>query len=126
MKRTLLISIAAVRLAAAQQPSYTVTDLGTLGGSFSIAFGINNAGRIGGSSTLVPGEGQIQHPFLWDRGHMIDAGALGAGLNAGGSAPNANRAMAIAAEIAQSDPLKEDYCASALASNASPPYGKTG
>jgi probable HAF family extracellular repeat protein len=118
MKRTLLISITAASLEAmlvmpvrlaAEPPTYSVTDLGTLGGEFSIAFGVNSAGRVGGSSTVRQG-GQIQHPFLWDRGHMTDAGALGTGLNAGGSAPNASGELAIAAEISETDPLNEDYC----------------
>jgi probable HAF family extracellular repeat protein len=109
--RLITTSIAACSLLAASamaQEHYTITDLGTLGGSFSIAFGVNSAGRIGGTSTL---DNQIQHPFLWKHGHMIDAGALGVGLNAGGSGPNGSDEMAIGAEIAQKDPLNEDFCA---------------
>src|SRR5690242_16966091 len=114
MKSTLLSSISAAAwfaaIAAAQQPSYTVTDLGTLGGQTSIAFGINNAGRVGGTSTFDPG-GLILHPFLWDRGQMIDAGALGPGLNATGSGPNGSDELAISAEISKNDPLNENFCA---------------
>jgi hypothetical protein len=39
----------------AQHTHYTVTDLGTLGGTFSFAGGINNRGDIEGFSTL-PGD----------------------------------------------------------------------
>jgi len=41
-----------VRLAAQeQQPRYRVKDLGTLGGTFSLAGGINNRGEVEGFST---------------------------------------------------------------------------
>src|SRR5437899_4884826 len=41
-------------LAMAQRTRYTVTDLGTLGGTYSYAYGINNAGAVaGGSATLT-------------------------------------------------------------------------
>jgi hypothetical protein len=33
-------------LAIAQPQRYTVTDLGTLGGTYSYAYGINSAGRV--------------------------------------------------------------------------------
>jgi probable HAF family extracellular repeat protein len=52
----------------------TVTDLGTLGGIFSIAKGINDHGRIVGSSTLASGE---EHAFLLRDGTMTDLGTLG-------------------------------------------------
>ncbi len=51
-----------------------VTDLGTLGGIFSIAKGINDHGRIVGSSTLASGE---EHAFLLRDGTMSDLGTLG-------------------------------------------------
>ena len=53
---------------------YTITDLGTLGGTFSQAFGINNKGSIVGYSTL-PGDTAL-HAFLWRKGVMTDLGTL--------------------------------------------------
>ena len=53
-----------------------MVDLGTLGGSFSWAFGINNRGQVVGNSQL-PGD-TLSHAFLWtpDTG-MVDLGTLG-------------------------------------------------
>ncbi|KGM41296.1 hypothetical protein JY96_17835 [Aquabacterium sp. NJ1] len=50
----------------------TYTDLGTLGGDFSAAIGINNRGQIIGNSTTMPNN-WIDHAVLWDEsGNMID------------------------------------------------------
>jgi len=72
-------------------------DLGTLGGTYSQAAGINSAGRIVGNSTLAGDT--IQHAFLWVSGatngvagnpQMKDLGTLGGsssaayGINAAG------------------------------------------
>jgi probable HAF family extracellular repeat protein len=60
---------------------YTVTFLGTLGGTFSQPFGMNNKGEVNGVSTL-PGD-QNAHAFLWRNGVMTDLGTLG-GPNSNG------------------------------------------
>ena len=52
-----------------------MTDLGTLGGSWSEAEGVNNSGAIVGSS-LIAGD-VFQHPFVYKNGSMTDLGTLG-------------------------------------------------
>src|SRR5262249_50738633 len=58
--------------------SYSVTDLGTLGGISSVAWGINSTGQVAGYS-YVPGNA-ITHAFLYDEGvspPMQDLGTFG-------------------------------------------------
>ena len=52
----------------------TITDLGTLGGIFATAKGINDRGLVVGASSTV--REQI-HAFLWQDGTMTDLGTLG-------------------------------------------------
>ncbi len=59
---------------AVAQTTYTVTDLGTLGGTFGCAMGINNRNWAEFMDTL-PGE-QL-HAGLWIDGQKIDFGTLG-------------------------------------------------
>jgi probable HAF family extracellular repeat protein len=94
---------------AHQLRHYTVADLGTLGGSFSLAYGINDNGQIDGFSTL-PGD-TVQHSFVIEKGAMIDLGTLG-GPNSESFA-NLNNAIQVAgtAETSVSDPNGEDFCA---------------
>src|SRR6516165_588912 len=57
-------------------PRYSLTVLGTLGGSFSAAGGgINSRGQVAGYSALR-GDRRI-HAVVWDRGAMTDLGTLG-------------------------------------------------
>jgi probable HAF family extracellular repeat protein len=61
--------------------SYTITDLGTLGGPSSEAIGLNNNGQVVGEwqtgRTAADGV-PITHGFIWDSAHgMRDLGALG-------------------------------------------------
>jgi hypothetical protein len=68
--RNSLVGMLAVFALHAQSPNsttatssarYSVTGLGTLGGSFSAAFGINSAGRLGGAAARPDGN---VHAFL--------------------------------------------------------------
>jgi probable HAF family extracellular repeat protein len=74
----------------------TMTDLGTLGGTDSSAFDINDNGQIVGSSiisTPIPGGTGFQtHAFLYSNGTMTDLGVLPGGL---GFASEYSRAAAI-------------------------------
>jgi len=87
---------------------YAVIDLGTLGGSFSLAYGINDNGQIDGFSTL-PGDNAV-HSFLYNHGAMTDLGTLG-GPNSESFA-NLNNATQVAgtAETSVTDPNNENFC----------------
>ena len=69
------VTFVSLRTARAQVAGYFITDLGTLGGTESRAFGINNSGRVVGDST--PLGTTSRHPFIWHEGTMTDIGTLG-------------------------------------------------
>ena len=86
---------------------YRVTDLGTFGGTFSTAFGINNGGQVGGTAALPNGDA---HPFLSGLAtreqemeglhlsmHKTDLGTLG-GPNGQASGPNGRGYVAVLSE----------------------------
>ncbi len=62
---------------SADPPAVTlsVTDLGTLGGSGSTGYGVNNKGQVAGTS-LMPGDKDV-HAFFYADGKMTDLGTLG-------------------------------------------------
>ena len=68
--------------------TYTITDLGTLGGTEMIATAINASGEITGGSTNAS---SAYHAFLYSNGHMTDLGTLGGpssqgqGINSAGT-----------------------------------------
>ena len=95
---------AAAARSASTAPAYAVTDLGTLGGSFSIAFGVNNAGHVAGGANTAD---EQSHFFLWRDGNMTDAGSLGGNANA---AINARDELAGLSETGTPDPDGEDFC----------------
>ena len=65
--------------AALAEVRYTVTGLGTLGGSFSGAFGINDAGQVVGWADTASG---AEHAFIYTPGSGItDLGNLGGGYS---------------------------------------------
>ena len=60
---------------------YTVTDLGTLGGTQSFAYAINDSGQIVGESALpvLPNGSTPSHAFLYRKGVMTDLAPLNSG-----------------------------------------------
>ena len=59
---------------AARAQFYAVTDLGTLGGTNGMAYGINNHEQIVGTAQTGMGNG---HAFMFDGGRMVDVGTMG-------------------------------------------------
>jgi len=94
---------------ALAQATYTVTDLGTLGGTFGLAYGINNRGWVDGFANL-PGDTK-QHAFLWQNGRKTDIPGAFGGPNSGAFAgPNERGQVVGQAESATADPNGEDFC----------------
>ena len=81
-----LLTVTVAILAFAQPVSasitITVTDLGTLGGTASIAFGINNLRQVVGLSNTTT-SGIRPHAFLWQDGVITDLGTLGGQFDRG-------------------------------------------
>lgn len=71
---TLAVASLAQELKSPVPPRFAIVDLGTLGGSFSLAYSINDKGQISGTST-VTGD-TAQHSFLYSNGKMMDVGTL--------------------------------------------------
>src|SRR5271163_4116641 len=100
----LAMSLELAAPAQAPNPShYTVTDLGTLGGTYSYAYGINNAGVVAGGAATQTQTGGVSEPgFLWYAGQRINLGTLGGAAcpdcssEAGG--PNASGESALISE----------------------------
>lgn len=85
---------------------YTIAEIGTFGGSFSIAFNINDGGGVSGAATTAD---EYQHAFFWDEGQMTDLGTLG-GLNSQGSGGSSGKELAMLSETSEIDPLGENFC----------------
>jgi probable HAF family extracellular repeat protein len=119
--KTLLISVTASSLLAAiamaqPAPRYRITDLGTLGGTYSYAYGINNFGQVsGGAATKNQTGGLSQTAFLSYGGRTIDLGTLGGSqcpnCNSETAGTSASGVSAVISEISKADPNGEDFCA---------------
>ena len=79
--RLMIAGLLAVLGSAAHAGSqWTITDLGTLGGTFSIAQGINDFGQVVGQSST---ENDIElHAFVYKGGALIDLGGTNNSANA--------------------------------------------
>ena len=115
---TLLAAGTLLAIAATAQPRYTVTDLGTLGGTYSYAYGINSVlGWVaGGAATPSQTNGVAQTAFLAPGfGRLINLGTLGGeacpDCNSNGAAPNIFGEVAVVSETSDNtDPNGEDFC----------------
>jgi probable HAF family extracellular repeat protein len=97
-------------LTAGRHPQhYTLTDLGTLGGTFSWGSGINDRGWVAGKSS-IPAD-QIVHAFLWRNGELTDLGTLGGANSYPAFSPfSGNGSVGGGAETSAPDPNGEDFC----------------
>ncbi len=85
--------------ASAATITYTITDLGSLGGGVSVGAAINASGQVTGYSDTgkmvptgatcrdgrksLPCMAEVIHAFLWSNGTMTDLGSLGGALSQG-------------------------------------------
>ena len=78
MRKECLVFLAVAVLAdqAIAQVTYSVIDLGTLGGPTSLANAINNNGVVVGRSTTAE-HPDVDRAFRWENGVMVDIGTLG-------------------------------------------------
>lgn len=109
------LSLLALTVSASAQspqppaPQYAVIDLGTLGGTFSLAYAINDRGQIDGFSTLHGDT--VEHSFLYAGGSMTDLGTLGGPNSMSFSLLNNAPQVGGSSDTSVSDPNGEDYCA---------------
>jgi probable HAF family extracellular repeat protein len=108
-----------VRLAAEDEKPrpahYTLTDLGTLGGTYSYAYTINNAGTVaGGAATPTQTDGISQTAFRWHEGNLVNLGTLGGddclGCSSEGSVARTKGQVVVISETSSTDPNTEDFC----------------
>ncbi len=109
-------TLLAVSAHAQTTPRYSVTDLGTLGGTESAAAAINNQGQVvGGADTAKKGKGPefVTHVFVWQNGRMKAVPGLD-GIHAYVVAVNARGQMAGAYSA---NPLKSKFAAARFEPN---------
>lgn len=87
-------------------PRYTVTDLGTLGGTFGQAYNLNNKGEVVGWSSTG---GVPTSAFIWRKGRMTDLGTFG-GIVSQASAISDKGDVVGNSETSAVDPLGEEFC----------------
>ena len=74
MKRLILcVMVLLCGVGQIQAVEYTITDLGTLGGDESGAYGINDSGQVVGQAQKASGQ---KRAFLYESGTMTDLGTL--------------------------------------------------
>ena len=69
----------------------TATDLGTLGGNYSTASSINDAGLVVGVSSIPNTNDSVSHATLWNGSTVTDLGSLGGGSSVATAINNAGK-----------------------------------
>jgi probable HAF family extracellular repeat protein len=72
---SVFVLVAAPWWLAQSQPRYSVVDIGTLGGTRTMALGVNNSGQIVGYSTTT--NDAATNAFIYSHGVMANLGTLG-------------------------------------------------
>ena len=90
-----------------RSPRYTVIELGTLGGTYSQAFYVNNLGVASGEASLADGN---WHAILWQGPFKRDLGTLGGLSSSVFNSPNDIGQAVGEAETSDPDPNGEDFC----------------
>ena len=91
-----------------EQPRYSVTDLGTLGGTSSVAYSVNARGWVAGTASLTGDT--ARHAVLWRKETMTDLGTLG-GPNSTAFFPlNDKGEVSAFSDTPNPDPYGEDFC----------------
>ncbi len=75
----------------ANATTYTFTDLGTLGGTYSYAYAINNAGQVAGYSGTAGNS--TTHATLWNGTTATDLGTLGGSQSYANAINNAGQVV---------------------------------
>ncbi len=113
-----VVTTSAGMAAHAQGPKpamYSVTDLGTLGGTYSYSYTINDGGLVGGGAAMAnQTDGFAQTAFIWSHGQITNLGTLGGAAcstcNSETAGSNASGVAALLSETDQFDPNGEDFC----------------
>lgn len=91
------IVVAMIGVAAHATPLYSVEALGTLGGRYTVATGINNSGQVTGDSGTPLGEGRA---FVYSNGVMTDLGTLSGDSSIGYAINNAGQVTGMSNRVA--------------------------
>jgi probable HAF family extracellular repeat protein len=110
-------TVAQEQLDAHHPAHYSVKDLGTLGGTYSFGYQINEAGWVaGGSATATQTGGLYQTAFLWyGDGPLVNLGTLDGpekcpSCNSEADGPNRFGETVVGSEVSALDPNGEDFC----------------
>ena len=91
IRSTICATVLSATLSAHAGTTYAVTELGTLGGLWTYAYGINNAGQVTGLSATASG---LTHAFVFGGGAMTDLGVPAGGSSSQGYGINSTGQVA--------------------------------